>query len=369
MNLGLFRSASTWAFNVTADIARTLGPVQTLFADSVASLAEQLAPDTRCAVVKSHVPGRDLRLLAQFAGAATVLTIRDPLDCVASLMEQFREDFATACADVAASAHASLAVLDVLPALVVRYEAPGAREAQAVSMIAEHLAASLSLEDAAQIAQSYQPETVRSTVDALMLGGAFDDRPAREQFDPRTHWHPGHVGSGAPGRHVHVLSASERAIVAYATREFRERLGYAVEPTPGLASDVELIFAGEGLAHCISGVCDPEAWGVWTEGDEACLRFPLARTAQRVSLTLVCKLAPVLRSASRACVRAYLNGVLCAEIRASGAWPETLVLALCGPERACDAAEVVLRFDHLVEVDPRRLGLGLISVRLRYDAI
>jgi hypothetical protein len=276
LSLGLFRSASTWAFNVTADIARTLGPVQTLFADSVASLAEQLAADTRCAVVKSHVPGRDLRLLAQFAGAATVLTVRDPLDCVASLMEQFKEDFAPACADVAASARASLAVLDVLPALVVRYEAPGAREAQAVSVIAEHLAASLSLEDAAQIAQSYRPETVRSTVDALMLGGGFDDRPAREQFDPRTHWHPGHVGSGATGRHVQVLSASERAIVAYATREFRQRLGYAGEPTPGLASDVELSFAGEGLAHCISGVCDPEA----------CARLPATITAVSTIIAL-----------------------------------------------------------------------------------
>ena len=367
LNFGLFRSASTWAFNVTADIARMAGPVQTLFAESGRDLAKQLAPEAGCAVVKSHVPEADLRLLARLSGAPAILTIREPLDCVASLVEQFGESFGHACADVAASTEASLALLDIISPLVLRYEAQGAREAQDVGAIAQRLAVDLGAEDAARIAERYRLDQVRAVVDALMVAGTFDDRPPRDQFDPKSHWHPGHVGLATVGRHSDVLSPAQAAVVAYATRAFRQRLGYQTLPAPGLPSGASLSFAGEALAYCEAGFCTSEGWGLWTEGEAARLAFPLAQPARSLALTLLCNLAPIFRAASQARLRVYLNGRLSAELLASERLPETLALTLASHDREVDCAEVVFRFDGLVEVDPRRLGLGLIHLDLRYN--
>ena len=366
MCAGLFRAASTWAFNVTAEVARRGGAIaRMIFAEDVATIAAQV--DQGMVIVKSHNPAADMRLLVNAAKLTTIISVRDPLDCVASLMERFGETYEKALADVVDSTHVLLATIEATPdALVLRYEDVDARGPSDVQRIAEHLGTVLLPASIDEIAERYGHVSVRAHIDALEASGVFDNRPPRNQYDAETHWHPGHLGSGASGRHNEVLSPGEAIAVAYATRRFRERMDYTL-PARRIAPASRLAFSREALAYCERGFDRAEHWGLWTAEDRAILHLPLAGQAQRVRLTLHCLLAPVFRSGARASVRISTNGMTLAEIAAEPKLPERLIIALVLDAGGAQDLELAFDFAGLLEVDPRRLGLGLLTIEVNYD--
>lgn len=367
--VGLYRSASTWAFNVIAEIARRHGPVQAIYADDPADIAAQLSDAATCVVVKTHVPTPALRLLAEFGSLHMVLTVRDPLDCVASLMDQFGESFEVASLDIAASAAAISALPAACRPLVLRYEDPVARGAETVRSIADRIGVSLARDEAEAIADRFSADAVRSHVDRLTAEGLFDARPPRLQFESGTQWHPGHVGPGHPGRHAGILTPAQVAVVRSMTRRLRRDLGYEAGTRLPISSRTRLAFDGLGLSYCETGFDQPEPWGIWTSGCEASLVLPLSHRAGPTDLTFVCKLAPVFSTASGARAGIWINGVRALEIAAEQGLPATIVLALAFDARGADTLEVALRFSGLVEVDPRVLGFGLIRLDLGFEEV
>ncbi len=221
---GVYRSASTWAANVIAELLRLAGPASLLYADSAAGIATEIGAAPRW-VVKMHQPDPSMLLLAHLSKLPVVMTVRDPGDCVVSLMEQFHEPFERAALGIASSARLMLAMLDVCEPLILRYETE-ARDAAAVARIAAFLDITVDDAQAAAIAATLDVPAVGAFIDDLMTTGYFGDTPQIAKFHRETHWHPRHLGSGASGRRGEVLGAEQIAAVDGATQAYRRVFGY-----------------------------------------------------------------------------------------------------------------------------------------------
>ena len=96
--LGMYASGSTWLFNVLLKLAEAVAPDLPREGRFVASLSDvgDPRPTGRLLLVKSHET--DAAAEAALTGAANliVVSIRDPLDVVASVMQYQKRDFAEA---------------------------------------------------------------------------------------------------------------------------------------------------------------------------------------------------------------------------------------------------------------------------------
>lgn len=227
--LGIYRSASTWAANIMVELLRRQGRTSLAVADSVADLVTQVSGGT--IVVKTHQPDASLRLLIHVARLPAILTVREPADCVASLIEQFKEGFDTAAGAVAASCREIVGTLPFFSPFVLRYEAAEARGPDTVLRLASHLGIAITDGEAEALAARYAPSEVRKTIDSLTQAGAFGEDPQPHHVDKATQWHPGHLGSGLSGRQHDVLTPAQIALVESTTRSFRETFGYAARET------------------------------------------------------------------------------------------------------------------------------------------
>ncbi len=302
--IGLPGSASTWVVNVTKAIVQLHDPaaqVALIYLDEMPADCEPAiqdninravlkiqgsigsVKDSNCLIIKSHAPGPALLALTGFAGFQTLLTVRDPRDAVASQMQRFGVSFSEALATVAPSAAAieRLPAQDREGALVLRYESGFTASASAVEAIARHLDVQIGAAGRSQILANFAPMAVAAYINRLAARGAFDpNRPLISQYDPDTHWHPGHIGDGMSGKWRTSLSRGQSAQVLYATRDFRKALRYP-GPDP-ISSGTVLGFAldqagGGWLQDGFSGL---ESWGVWTEGPRARMNILLDSPAR-----------------------------------------------------------------------------------------
>ena len=120
--VGLKSSASTWVFNVVVEIlrasrgdisqmSRTVSPgaafepggVMSFYSDAIEAFPEG-AEHAGYLVIKTHKPARSLRYLAGAGGAKVLISVREPRDAVASLMQRFDLPFETSSANLS-SAH------------------------------------------------------------------------------------------------------------------------------------------------------------------------------------------------------------------------------------------------------------------------
>lgn len=363
---GIFRSASTWAFNVMIAIARSRGETATTFADDPETLALHVR-DADTVVVKSHVPTPGLTLLVSLGRMPAILTVRDPLDCVASLMDSFGETFEAALKDVAASARALAALQDRTDVLVIRYEDEGAQGAETVQRIAEWMGMPLEEDEAEGIAAAHTSERIRALIDTFAADGVFDSRPPRLQHDLSTHWHPQHIGTGRTGVYADILSPDQAVRTACVTHHFRQRHGYeALKPLP-VTSAQTLAFNGCGLLYCVSGFADSEEWGVWTNAPEAQVVVPLGERSRFVRGQIAGTLAPVFLTSGDARIAVRVNGRRIFEIGADAIRQDPFHLGFAVDTQDSDRLELTFEFSNLVPVDPRLLGLALQTLSLAFD--
>jgi hypothetical protein len=103
MTTGLHGSASTWVFNVARELMiATFGAeaVLSFFAETPTSLLAYPGVSGRHIVCKTHRRA-DLPTSASEGAAAVIVTVRDPRDCVFSLMGRFGSGFAVSVRAIA----------------------------------------------------------------------------------------------------------------------------------------------------------------------------------------------------------------------------------------------------------------------------
>jgi Sulfotransferase domain len=241
---GLKSSGSTWLYNVVSHILRagssasrgnrrTSSPRAASVLQFYADTLETFPQKAECAsylVVKTHVPSASLQFLASFSRACVFLTVREPRDSVASVVQRFGHSFDNALDEIAQGSTRMVEFADIYRPKVFRYEDRFYEDPETVSRIAEILKVRVPKILLKNIFDLHTSEAVEHRVKVLQRRGVFGQVPHPDQFDPKTHWHPGHVGDREIGKYPKVLSSKQQRTVLTSMREFCRAFGYPVGP-------------------------------------------------------------------------------------------------------------------------------------------
>jgi hypothetical protein len=196
VTVGLHGSASTWAFNVARELmiaAFGADHVASFFADTPAGPLAEPASAGRHLVCKTH-GWPNVQAFAAGVSAAVIITVRDPRDCVFSLMERFGSPIAAVLQVIACDCQHAIACADAGHP-VLRHEDRFFEDRATVRMLARHLRVEVSDVVADAIFERYETAAGRAaTVPSLPPERrSGDGKPLL--FDPATQRQPdGMVG-------------------------------------------------------------------------------------------------------------------------------------------------------------------------------
>ena len=231
--VGLPRSASTWAYNAVLMLCRQHADSIGIFSDVYHDIFAEIIRLNKVIVIKAHNPNNKLLELVSSFGGKIIITVRDPRDCVASLIEAFNYRTITAIEYVQNSCE-SIKSIDVNHQnLLIRYEDISGR-LEVVGQIARELG--LPENDATQrvVADALLPEKIRSEIIRLTNEGVLDAANPAQSWIEETHWHPNHLGDGRTGKYQDLLTPIDAVTIGRNNRFFLERFGY--EPPTDLAA-------------------------------------------------------------------------------------------------------------------------------------
>ena len=228
--LGMRSSGSTWIFNVVRKIAELLHPDRQIVGPYVVRGVElpQLDTPGRYVIVKTHQTD-DLAMakLAEHANAICV-SIRDPRDCVASLVRYHAMDFAAALAQVGQDAQYCLRIATHPRASLFRYEARFPDNPATVERIASTFGVVLRPVERDRIFAETRRPVIEAFIQQLdQLPRAL--RPAPDDLvDPVTKWHRHHANrTGEIGRWNRELTARQVAQIVADLGDWMDSFGYS----------------------------------------------------------------------------------------------------------------------------------------------
>jgi hypothetical protein len=215
--LGMYASASTWLLNAVRKIQVESGQKDL----AIQFVRESVHPDMldgkhAVSVIKSHEIIDETTLLAIAGRSDTILmSIRDPLDAVASVMEYQKVPFARALELVKLSSALCLDFIKDRRTSCFVYETKFFDDPATVPSLARLMGVSLSPEAARDIFKRLRRSAVEKFIKGLpQQKGVLRDLVSGDYLDPVTQWHTHHAGrSGEIGRWRQKLSQNEaRAI-------------------------------------------------------------------------------------------------------------------------------------------------------------
>lgn len=221
--LGMYASASTWAFNVARQLHEHAGtaPQRSTFFSGRGDLSALSTPGVHW-IVKSHEISDEPTVLGLAARATHILvTMRDPRDAVTSLMLYHGYGFAQSLPLVAAATRLCAGFARDRRARLWHYESGFFKNPETPAHLAEWLDYRLAPSAAAAIFAANQRAEVEKHIAKLdRLPDVLTDRASGDRLDPRTHWHTHHAGrSGEIGRWRAGLSHEQAAEVEHALRD------------------------------------------------------------------------------------------------------------------------------------------------------
>lgn len=231
---GLKSSGSTWLYNATGQLVRASAcsagrrvRISRFYADDVSDFPAA-AQSSDIVIIKTHIPSPALQFLTRFTHGKVLLTIREPRDAIVSLMQRFAHKFEDCLREVSAGATALVALADCDKHLLLRYEDRFYERPAALCRVARHLGLNVDADLLANIHRSLEPDNVNDRIARLSRKGIFGRRPDPDRFDPKTHWHPGHIGDGRIGKHKELLSAIQQHEVFTHTSAYSVYFGYRI---------------------------------------------------------------------------------------------------------------------------------------------
>ena len=239
--LGMYASGSTWLFNVAMHIAATLAPEKPPIGRYITDISE-LAPDQAAidrVVVKTHyVDNASAEALCRLA-SSLLISIRDPRDCISSLMLYQHYPLELALQAVEASALCCGRFAIGPRTLLLRYENGFTGEPGTLDRVAVMLNGRLTNEDRVNIFAANSRTSVEARIAGLdTLPTAIHDAATGDIVDPATQWHRHHANrSGEVGRWRHLLTLADVAIIEQRLGDWMHRFGYAPEVAPYTRAD------------------------------------------------------------------------------------------------------------------------------------
>jgi hypothetical protein len=232
MTMGIHGSASTWVFNVVRELMlMALGPetVATCFAANPVVLLAQPSILGRHLVCKTH-GWPNLHVFAYLASAPIIVTVRDPRDCVVSLMERFNSSFSVALGGISRDCQHATACADV-GHLTLRYEDRFFEDPKTVRVLADHLDIDVSDTDADEIFDRYRTEAVRTFAASVasLPKEQLEGNGNPLLFDRVTQITRTHIGDGLVGKWRERLDPQQRTETSRPLGPFLTRFGYRAD--------------------------------------------------------------------------------------------------------------------------------------------
>lgn len=230
LNIGPLSSASTWVGNIVAQIVQRGDPGREYirsYADSLA-LLKRMPQTNRCNItMKSHHPGKELGLLAKSGAAKVIMTMRDPRDCVASLMQRFERPFDQSCRDI----ESSLAHIDEIwssDVLRLRYESRFMDKVETIEQIATYLDVPLGRELIQNLHKRFSFSEVKKYIETIpSLPASERNLDGGNISDRRTGFFANHMTDGLTGKYARVLDETQKCVVNDRFGYYLARFGYA----------------------------------------------------------------------------------------------------------------------------------------------
>ena len=225
-------SGSTWIYNVARKIAALQHPDWPISGPYIVRGVElpPLDEPARYVIVKSHQTDDPAADQLGSRAQAIWISIRDPRDCVASLIRYHDIDFATALAQITQDAWYCSRFITHPRACLFRYEAGFPDDPFTIDRVAAGLGAVVRAADRERIFA----ETRRPAIEAFIR--QLDElpralRPApNDLVDPVTKWHRHHANrTGEIGRWRRELTPAQEAAIQQNLTRWMSFMGYDTE--------------------------------------------------------------------------------------------------------------------------------------------
>ena len=264
VSAGLYSSASTWMFNLVAQIIRigNRAEVKTVYMDEVDEAAAERFAGRRFSWLDLTCADLSVKAMLDLSGLPLILRVRESRDAVASIMLRWGLTFDQALRLVRASARAVARLAGYQPALLFRYEDGFMDDERAAETVALWLGVTLSAGDRAALLAELTPQAVRERIVAWQQSGVLGKGPPVLEYEPETHWHAGHVGDRQTGKWSRILNATQAARVLYAARSYCEAFDYPTSEPLGSGTELSFSETGIGTSYLSEGFSEPELWGI-----------------------------------------------------------------------------------------------------------
>lgn len=231
--LGLYASGSTWVYNAVRKTAAVVVPQRPVVGRFITRNDELdfLDEPGILPVVKSHDTDQAAAERLSRQTDALWLSIRDPRDCVTSLMlyQHYRFDLALQAVETTARFCARFAGHQ--QARLLRYEAGFIDDPATIDAIAQAFGVPLAAAERSAIFAA----TRRGATEALIAGietlpGALLDARSGDVVDLDTQWHRHHANrSGEIGRWRHMLTTPQVVSIEQNLQDWMAAFGYRPE--------------------------------------------------------------------------------------------------------------------------------------------
>jgi len=229
--LGLPGSASTWVFNIALYLlGKTRRSLVTVYLDdNFADLQAALKASEQqvdYVVLKSHKADVTLFDFLSTHPSGCVLSVRDPRDCIVSLIERFEFSFEGALLALQRSCE-SLLMYQALGTPLLRYEDEFYRSLETIQALKDYLGVTerIDLEMAQRLHTPAAVERLIGTFAALPPGRIR--KYGKDEYDLISHWHRNHFGDGASGKWRARLTEEQGLRASRVLAQALTRWGYA----------------------------------------------------------------------------------------------------------------------------------------------
>ncbi len=235
--LGMCASGSTWLFNVMLKLAESLAPGlprEGRFAEGEADVGD-LRPARRLLVVKSHEIDAPTEVLLAEASDFIAMSIRDPLDVVASMMQYQKRIFEDALNLTVRTAELCARMATDKRTLLLRYESGFIDDPVTLDRLAIRLGRVLPVVERSRIfAATRRREIERYIAGMARRPDVLIHRENGDLLDPATHWHSHHANrTGEVGRWRWTLTPAQAREVQRQLRSWMEANLYPLDRVPG----------------------------------------------------------------------------------------------------------------------------------------
>jgi len=231
--LGMYASGSTWVFNAAMKVAACVVPSKPVVGRFITSHRELdfLDGPASLPVAKSHDTDEAAAIKLAQQADAVLLSIRDPRDCITSLMLYQHYSFPAALGAVERTARYCARFAFHPKASVLRYEAGFIDDIATLDRIAVCFGGGLAAADRARIFA----EMGRPAIEAFIAGledlpTAWRNAASGDVVDTVIQWHTHHGHrSGEIGRWRRLLNAPQVAAIEQNLQDWMAAFGYPAE--------------------------------------------------------------------------------------------------------------------------------------------